>query len=161
MDILDSRYSRKTILDSRYSRKTRKQRSRWYFVFISKTLLLVWQCLWNKDEISPTPLFSCFSWISRIQDVHFRNLFYFVFFEAVCLPWLLPVQVWHSSWVQFFFHFHMTENYTAVMQTNEMKYICSISFEEIESTLDVKNWAICEMFNIVILSSISKWFLSL
>ena len=35
-------------------------------------------CLWNKDEISPTPLFSCFSWISRIQDVHFRNLFYFV-----------------------------------------------------------------------------------
>ena len=39
---------------------------------------MVWQCLWNKDEISSTPLFSCFSWISRIQDVHFRNLFYFV-----------------------------------------------------------------------------------
>ena len=43
--------------------------------FISKTLSnQFWQCLWNKDEISLTPLFSCFSWISRVQDVHLQNL---------------------------------------------------------------------------------------
>ena len=27
--------------------------------------------------------------ISKTQDVYFRNLFYFVFSEVVCLPWLL------------------------------------------------------------------------
>ena len=34
--------------------------------------------LYSKDEISPTPSFSCFFLISGIQDVYFQNLFYFI-----------------------------------------------------------------------------------
>ena len=70
------------ILYYRYSRKNKKTTESVVFRLYSKDI--------HKDEISPTPLFSCFFMnISRIQDVYFRNLFYFVFSEVVCLLWFL------------------------------------------------------------------------
>ena len=70
----------------------------WYFVFISKTFskkttksMIVddisslfqrrWQCLWNKGEISPTPLFSCF--FMNIENT--RCLF--AEFVLFCIIW--------------------------------------------------------------------------
>ena len=50
---------------------------RLYSKDIVKPIEFVRQCLWNKDEISPTPLFSCFFLNIENQNVHFGNLFYF------------------------------------------------------------------------------------
>ena len=55
-------------------------------------VLTYWQCLWNKHEILPTPLFSCFfSGISRIQDIYFRNFFVFSVFSQLTFYNHVPV----------------------------------------------------------------------